>query len=120
MSKAALAPAGTNPAPNAELRSTQRQYLTEGEVEAIIKAARCHRDATMILVAYRHGLRVSELINLQWRQINLNDGHIAIERLKRGDDSVQPLSGREVRALRRIRRELPVGTKFVSRGSAAR
>ena len=113
MSKPALLPAGTNPAPTAEMWSTRRSYLTEGEVEAIIKAARCHRDATMVLVANRHGLRVSELVALKWRQVNLTQGHIAVERLKGGDDSVQPLSGREVRALRRIRREELLGTRFV-------
>ena len=49
--------------PNADLRS--REYLTEAEVTKLIDAAKGnrygHRDATMILVAYRHGLRVSEL-----------------------------------------------------------
>src|SRR5271163_2012912 len=50
--------------PNKDLRT--RQHLTEAEVERLMKAAQrnrhCHRDATMILVAYRHGLRASELI----------------------------------------------------------
>jgi type 1 fimbriae regulatory protein FimB/type 1 fimbriae regulatory protein FimE len=113
MSKSALKLLRTDAAPTTEMRSSKRQYLTEAEVEAIIKGARCHRDATMILLAYRHGLRVSELVHLQWRQINLNDGRIDVERLKGSDDSVHPLSGRSLRALRKIRREQPVGTKFV-------
>jgi integrase len=54
--------------PNADLRT--REYLTEAEVERLLKATRAnrwgHRDATMILVAYRHGFRVSELVDLQW------------------------------------------------------
>ena len=58
--------------PNAELRT--REYLTETEVEKLIKAARGnrygHRDATMILVTYRHGLRVSELVDLRWDQVD--------------------------------------------------
>ena len=29
-----------------------------------------HRDATMILVAYRHGLRASELVDLRWDQVD--------------------------------------------------
>ena len=53
--------------PNAELRT--REHLTEREVEKLIEAAKGnrygHRDATMILVAYRHGLRASELVDLQ-------------------------------------------------------
>jgi integrase len=58
--------------PNQELRT--REYLTEAEVEKLLKAVRKnrwgHRDSTMILVAYRHGLRVSELIDLRWDQID--------------------------------------------------
>ena len=57
--------------PNADLRT--REYLTEAEVERLMTAARKnrwgHRDSTMLLVAYRHGLRVSELVDLRWDQI---------------------------------------------------
>ena len=60
--------------PNAELRT--REYLTEAEVERLIETVKGnrygHRDATMILVAYRHGLRVSELVDLRWDQIDFN------------------------------------------------
>src|SRR5271169_163325 len=54
----------------------RREYLTEREVEQLCDAARKrgrygHRDATMILMAYRHGLRVSELVALQWSQVGL-------------------------------------------------
>jgi type 1 fimbriae regulatory protein FimB/type 1 fimbriae regulatory protein FimE len=54
--------------PNSEFRS--REHLTETEVEKLIKAAEGnrhgHRDATMIFVAYRHGLRASEIVDLRW------------------------------------------------------
>ncbi len=63
------------------------------------------RDATMILLAYRHGLRVSELCALRWEQVDLNDGLIHIRRLKRGIPSVHPLRGPELRALRKLQRE---------------
>ena len=43
-----------------------------------------HRDATMILVAYRHGLRVSELCDLRWDQIDFNAATLAVRRAKRG------------------------------------
>ena len=54
--------------PNAALRT--REHLTEAEVERLIAAAKTnrhgHRDATMVLVAYRHGLRAAELVDLRW------------------------------------------------------
>ena len=53
--------------PNAELRT--REHLTPGEVQALIEAAKAnrygHRDATMILLAYRHGFRAAELCDLR-------------------------------------------------------
>src|SRR5262249_39058564 len=54
-----------------------RRHLTGREVEKLIEAARKHgryghRDATMILLAYRHGLRASELCDLQWHQVEIN------------------------------------------------
>ena len=56
---------------NSELR--KREYLTTAEVEKLIKAARegryAHRDATLILIAFRHGLRASEICDLDWSQV---------------------------------------------------
>ena len=59
----------------------------------------------MILIAYRHGLRASELVDLQWSQIELDSGRLHVRRAKRGAPSVHPLQGDEIRALRRLRRE---------------
>jgi integrase len=103
---------GTKPAPSTVL-DTKREYLTEDEVERLIRAAENQRDRTMILMGYRHGLRVSELIGLQWSQIDLDAGRIRVRRAKGSDDSVQPLGGREVRGLRKLRRTQPVGSRFV-------
>ena len=64
-----------------------------------------HRDATMILVAYRHALRASEVCGLRWDQIDLNTGRLHVRRAKGGIDNVHPLSGKELRALRQLRRE---------------
>ena len=79
--------------PNAELRS--REYLTEHEIDALIKAAGKNRDAprdtTMILMAYRHGLRVGELCDLRWEQINFLKAVLHVRRLKRGTPSTHPL-----------------------------
>jgi integrase len=58
--------------PNAELRT--REYLTDAEVDGLTEAAKGNRygdrDATMILMAYRHGFRSSELVDLRWDQID--------------------------------------------------
>jgi type 1 fimbriae regulatory protein FimB/type 1 fimbriae regulatory protein FimE len=112
MSKSAIATVRTNRTP-ATVLDTRPAYLTEDEVERIIKACRTERDRTMVLLAYRHGLRVSELVNMQWAQIDLNAARIRIKRLKKSEDSVHPLSGREIRALRKLRRQQPVGSRFV-------
>ena len=87
-----------------------RRYLTGREVEKLIEAARKHgryghRDATMILLAYRHGLRASELCDLQWHQVELNTGRLHVRRSKRGTPSVHPMQGDEIRALWRLQRE---------------
>ena len=62
--------------PNKDLRT--REHLTEAEVERLVKAAQRnrygHRDATMALVAYRHGLRSSELVDLRWDQVDFRTG----------------------------------------------
>ena len=113
MSKSAPLPAGTEPAPRTELDTEpKRAYLTEDEVERLIKATG-DRDRLMILMAYRHGLRVSELISLQWRQLDLDAGRVQVRRAKSGDGAIHPLGGREIRELRKLRRKHPVGTRFV-------
>jgi integrase len=90
----------------------QREYLTVKEVERLIDTARDrgrygHRDATMILVAYRHGLRAAELCSLRWEQIDLGRGLLHVRRIKNGTPSVHPIGGGEIRALRRLKREQP-------------
>ena len=71
--------------PNHELRT--REHLTEREVEKLIEAAKGnrwgHRDATMILIAYRHGLRTSELVDLRWDQVHLTSAILDVEKKKR-------------------------------------
>lgn len=100
---------------NKDVRS--HEYLTEDEVERLMKAAakvgrHGHRDRTMILIAFRHALRVSELVNLKWQQIDLKQGQMHVTRLKGGVDSTHPLRGVELRALRRIQRDYP-STQYV-------
>ena len=90
----------------------EREYLTESELDALLDAAKAtgrngFRDYVMLMVAYRHGLRVGELVNLKWQQIDFNRAELHVNRLKHGASSVQPLYGVEVRALRRLKRECP-------------
>jgi len=91
--------------------SRPREYLTEREIEKLIKAAGenrwGHRDATAILIAYRHGLRASELVALRWDDIDFQTGKLHVRRAKGGTASVHPIGGRELRALRRLKREAP-------------
>src|SRR6478672_7693314 len=101
--------------PNAEIRT--REHLTSTEVEKLIKAASKnrwgHRDATMMLVAYRHGLRVSELVDLRWDQVEFASGTLHVRRVKQGTPSTHPILGDELRALRRLKREQQPKSAFV-------
>ena len=101
--------------PNAELRT--REYLTDAEVAKLTDAARGNRygqrDATMILMAYRHGFRVSELVDLRWDQIDFDRGTLAVRRAKRGTPSTHPIMGDELRALRKLQREQEPRSPFV-------
>ena len=67
--------------------TVKRRYLTQREIERLMDCARKHgryghRDATMILVAYRHGLRASEVCDLQWQQIELSEGRVHVHRVR--------------------------------------
>ena len=89
-----------------------REYLTEQEVEMLMASAKItgrhrHRDATLILLAYRHGLRVTELVSLRWDQIDLKQGLLHVNRIKNGTASTHPIRGPEIRALRKLQREYP-------------
>jgi integrase len=95
---------------NSELRS--REYLTPAEVEKLMKEARQgrygHRDATLILIAFRHGLRASEICDLEWSQVEFGrSASLHVRRVKNGKPSLHPLRGDEVRALRELRRQFP-------------
>ena len=63
------------------------------------------RTKTLILIAYRHALRVSELAALRWDQVDLKQGHLHVRKAKNGVDSTHPLHGTELRALKRLERE---------------
>ena len=101
--------------PNARVRS--REYLTEGEVERLIKAAgdnrHGHRDATLILVTFRHGFRTAEVTRLRWESVDFDRSELHIARVKGGKSGTHPLTGRELRMLRRLKREQEPPSSFV-------
>src|SRR3954464_10134120 len=100
---------------NADVRT--REYLTDDEVQRLTEAAKAnrhgHRDATMLLVAYRHGLRASELTDLRWDQIEFTSAALHVRRVKQGTPSTHPILGDELRALRRLHREQDPKSPFV-------
>jgi type 1 fimbriae regulatory protein FimB/type 1 fimbriae regulatory protein FimE len=101
--------------PNSELRA--REHLTEAEIEKLLAAAKGnrygHRDATMLLVAYRHGLRSSELVDLRWEQVDFASATLHVRRVKHGTPATHPIVGDELRALRRLQREQEPRSPFI-------
>jgi integrase len=107
-----VAPTGNNRAvdlrrlPNSEYR--QREHLTPSEVAKLIEAAKHNRhgqrDALMIQMAYRHALRASELVSLEWSAVDFERAELHVRRSKGGTPSTHPIRGDELRELRKLRR----------------
>jgi type 1 fimbriae regulatory protein FimB len=87
----------------------RKNFLTEGEIESFLKAARKGRhrvrNFAMLLLAYRHGLRVSELVNMRIADVDLDTSRLFVRRLKGSLSTSHPLDGDEIRALRAWLRE---------------
>jgi len=100
---------------NAELRS--REHLTQAEIGRLIDAAKSnrhgHRDAAMLLAAFRHGLRAAELVDLRWDQMDFRTATLHVRRAKKGTPSTHPILGDELRALRRLQREQEPKSPFI-------
>jgi len=101
--------------PNTEKRTSparlqrDRKFLTLEEIALLMNAAQKHsqnanRDKCMILLAFRHGLRRSELCSLKWEDIDFPNALLTIHRLKGGIDSRHPIQGDELRWLRKWQR----------------
>lgn len=106
-----------SPPPPKQRSERDREYLRFKEVESLIRAARKvgrHgiRDAAIILLMFRHGLRTAELVALKWSNIDLCEGYIEVHRVKHGHDSIHPLRAPELRALRQLLRDYP-DTQYV-------
>jgi type 1 fimbriae regulatory protein FimB/type 1 fimbriae regulatory protein FimE len=84
--------------PNHELRP--REHLTEREIEKLIEVAKSNRhskrDATMILICFRHGLRASELCELQWSDLEFETATLHLRRVKNGAAATHPLLGTSI------------------------
>src|ERR1700722_362052 len=110
-------------APNSDKRTTPkrgtnasyrtREHLVAGEIERLLDATQCLRDRGMILVAFRHGLRASELCDLRWDQIDFAAATMHVRRLKHGTEATHPIEGDELRLLRRLQRETASPSPFV-------
>jgi integrase len=101
-------------AANAGLRT--REYLTPTEIDKLMAATKGsrypQRDATMVLVIYRHGLRATEACDLEWSQVDFDAATLHVRRAKNGKPAAHPIRGDELRALRQLRRH-QAHTKFV-------
>ena len=102
---------GSRPGPprKKKLDPAGRDYLRPDEVEAMVQAARKSgrhrvRDAAMILLMFRHGLRTAELVALRWQQVDLKAGYLDVHRVKQGHDAKHPLRGPQLRLLRELQR----------------
>jgi len=110
-SKKAKTPKKAKGPPVRKKRSPKdREYLFPEEVDELMRAARSigrhgDRDAAIILLMFRHGLRTAELIALRWVHVDLKRGYLDVHRAKGGSDSKQPLRGPQMRALRQLKRD---------------
>ncbi len=86
-----------------------RTYLTRDEVARLLRAAKKSRHGArnhaMILIAYRHGLRASELVGLRWSDVDLERGTIYCRRAKGSRSTVHPLKCDEAAAIKRLLRQ---------------
>jgi integrase len=106
--------------PNSELRP--REHLTEREVMKLIDIAKGNRhgarDATMVLMCFRHGFRASELCELQWSDAEFESATLHMRRAKGGAMGTHPLLGDELRALRALKRDAKSPFVFISERGA--
>jgi type 1 fimbriae regulatory protein FimB/type 1 fimbriae regulatory protein FimE len=95
-----------------------REHLTPEEVDKLIAAARSTRnggrDAALVLIAYRHGLRLAEAVNLRWDQVDFKRGELYVQRLKGSRPSTHPLRAAEIRALHALQKVAAGRYVFVS------
>lgn len=99
------------------LDKRSREYLLPEEVDRLIAASKrvtrnALRDSTLILLSYRHGLRVSEAIALTWSDVDFG-GSIHINRLKKGKSGRHPIRKPEFVALHKLKKEQKIRTPYL-------
>ncbi len=115
---------GTSPNKGHEATGRNREHLTQSEVNKLMDAAKrtaqnSHRNYCIVLMGFRHGLRVSEIAALKWSDVDFDRGSIYINRAKGSIPGTHPMAGDELRALRKLQREYPDRPfLFVGRGNA--
>ena len=102
----------TNKIKRRAIKPETRTQLTSRQIDRLVRAAKENgkhgtRNATLILMAYRHGLRVNELINLKWIHIDLDAGNVLVSRLKNGQKTIHALTKQEVDYLVKMERMYP-------------
>src|SRR5262245_64959136 len=89
--------------------SRDKDFLTEAEIDRFLNASRRGRhgvrDYVMMLMTYRHGLRVSELIDIRLKDLDMETGRLFVRRKKGSLSTHQPIEGDELRAVRAWLRE---------------
>lgn len=83
------------------IKQETNTQLTSQQIDRLVRAAKQNgkhgtRNATLILMAHRHGLRVDELINMKWIHIDLEAGNLLVSRLKNGQKTIHELTKQEV------------------------
>jgi len=94
-----------------------RDYVTPREVDRLLavtidKGRHGNRNYLLILLCFRHGLRLSELADLQWRMFDFDRKLLRVSRSLHGIDSRHPLSSMELKALRKLRKDYP-GSRYL-------
>jgi integrase len=107
MAKKTAKPKKNTPPRRRKKPKGSRLHVTMEECKAIQTAARelgrhGHRDATMIMMAFIHGYRAVELVNLLWEQVNLQERSLHVIRVKRGSEGTHYLSDEQLAALREL------------------
>ncbi|EEW43729.1 type 1 fimbriae regulatory protein FimE [Klebsiella pneumoniae subsp. rhinoscleromatis ATCC 13884] len=97
----------------------RRRFLTAKEVQAMMQAARQgptgERDYCLILLAFRHGMRISELLDLHYHDLDLHEGRVNVRRLKNGFSTIHPLRFDECEAIERWTWSVPAGKRRTKR-----